>query len=61
MAGGVGFHPVTEGERRRKMVRGSEITQDFVQINAIVSQAGSKTLAAYFAPPEPEHDAPAAE
>ena len=58
MAGGVGFHPVTEGERRRKMVRGYEITQDFVQINAIVSKPGAKSLAEYFAPPE--QDAPAA-
>ncbi|MDD1723580.1 MAG: 30S ribosomal protein S6e [Methanospirillum sp.] len=59
MAGGVGFHPRIEGERRRKMMRGAEITQDFVQINAIVSAQGSKSLAEYFASPEPE--APAAE
>lgn len=52
MAGGVGFHPRIEGERRRKMMRGAEITQDFVQINAIVSAQGSKSLAEYFAPPE---------
>jgi len=52
MSGGIGFHPRMEGERRRKMVRGGEITQDFVQINAIVSKAGSKTLAEYFAPQE---------
>lgn len=59
MAGGVGFHPVTDGERRRKMVRGAEITQDFVQINVIVSKAGAKSLAEYFA--APAQDAPAAE
>ncbi|KAF5090866.1 30S ribosomal protein S6e [Methanospirillum sp. J.3.6.1-F.2.7.3] len=59
MAGGIGFHPRVEGERRRKMVRGAEITQDFVQINAKVTSQGSKSLAAYFAPPEPE--TPAAE
>ena len=59
MTGGVGFHPVVEGERRRKMVRGGEISPDFVQINAIVTTQGSKTLAEYFAPAEPE--APAAE
>jgi len=52
VSGGVGFHPKLDGERRRKMVRGSEITADFVQINAVVSQAGSKPLAAYFAPAE---------
>jgi small subunit ribosomal protein S6e len=54
LRGGVGFHPVMEGQRRRKMIRGSEITADFVQINAIVTQYGSKTLEQYFAPPEPE-------
>jgi small subunit ribosomal protein S6e len=52
MSGGIGFHPKMEGERRRKMMRGAEITQDFVQINAIVSKAGSKVLAEYFATPE---------
>ena len=57
VSGGVGFHPVLDGERRRKMVRGSEITADFVQINTVVSKEGTKPLASYFAPPE----APAAE
>jgi small subunit ribosomal protein S6e len=52
MSGGVGFHPVLDGERRRKMVRGSEITADFVQINTKVTKEGTKPLAAYFAPPE---------
>ena len=44
LAGGIGFHPVMEGERRRKTVRASEITQDFVQINALVTTYGEKTL-----------------
>ncbi len=52
VSGGVGFHPVLDGERRRKMVRGSEITADFVQINTVVSKEGSKSLASYFAPAE---------
>lgn len=52
MSGGVGFHPVLDGERRRKMVRGSEITADFVQINVVVAKEGSKPLTSYFAPPE---------
>ena len=54
LRGGVGFNPVMEGQRRRKMIRGSEITADFVQVNAIVTQYGSKTLEQYFAAPEPE-------
>jgi small subunit ribosomal protein S6e len=52
VSGGVGFHPKLDGERRRKMVRGSEITADFVQINAVVSKEGSKPLASYFASAE---------
>ncbi|PKL60508.1 MAG: 30S ribosomal protein S6e [Methanomicrobiales archaeon HGW-Methanomicrobiales-4] len=52
VSGGVGFHPLLDGERRRKMVRGSEITAEFVQINTVVSKQGSKPLASYFAAPE---------
>ncbi len=44
LAGGIGFNPVMDGERRRKTVRASEITQDFVQINALVTAYGEKTL-----------------
>ncbi|MCK9580360.1 MAG: 30S ribosomal protein S6e [Methanoregula sp.] len=44
LAGGIGFRPVMDGERRRKTVRASEITQDFVQINALVTAYGEKTL-----------------
>ncbi|WP_332450431.1 30S ribosomal protein S6e [Methanoculleus sp.] len=49
---GVGFHPVMDGERRRKSVRGNEISADFVQINAAVKQSGAKPLAEYFSQPE---------
>jgi small subunit ribosomal protein S6e len=44
LAGGIGFHPNMDGERRRKTIRASEITQDFVQINAQVTAYGEKTL-----------------
>ena len=44
LAGGIGFRPVMDGERRRKTVRASEITQDFVQINTLVTTYGEKTL-----------------
>ncbi len=59
VSGGVGFHPVFEGQRQRKMIRGSEITGDFVQINVKVSAAGSKPLEEYFAKPEAEEEKPA--
>ena len=38
LAGGVGFNPVMDGQRRRKSIRGNEITADFVQINASVTK-----------------------
>lgn len=44
LAGGIGFHPGMDGERRRKTIRSSEITQDFVQINALVTAYGEKKL-----------------
>jgi small subunit ribosomal protein S6e len=44
LAEGVGFHPVMEGERKRKMIRAHEITPEFVQVNARVTAYGEKTL-----------------
>ncbi len=54
LAGGVGFHPVMEGERRRKAIRSNEITPDFVQINARVTAYGEKTLEELFSKVEGE-------
>lgn len=51
---GTGFKPHYNGERKRKSVRGNEITQDFVQINAKVVKYGEKDLKSIFAPEEPE-------
>jgi small subunit ribosomal protein S6e len=51
LSGGRGYHPVHDGERRRKSVRGSEITGDFVQINAVVSAWGEKPLAEHLGKP----------
>lgn len=48
LAGGIGFHPNMDGERRRKMIRANEITQDFVQINALVTTYGEKPLEELF-------------
>lgn len=43
---GIGFNERYGGERRRKSVRGNEITADFVQINAKVAKYGKKSLRA---------------
>jgi small subunit ribosomal protein S6e len=48
LAGGIGFHPTMDGERRRKMIRANEITQDFVQINAQITTYGEKSLEELF-------------
>jgi small subunit ribosomal protein S6e len=48
LAGGIGFHPTMDGERRRKTIRASEITQDFVQINTRVTTYGEKSLEELF-------------
>jgi small subunit ribosomal protein S6e len=57
LAGGIGFHPSMDGERRRKTIRSSEITQDFVQINAQVTTYGEKTLEELFPKVEGEKKA----
>jgi small subunit ribosomal protein S6e len=49
----VGFKPTYDGERRRKAIRGKEITADIVQINAKVSEYGEKSLKSIFEPEEP--------
>jgi small subunit ribosomal protein S6e len=54
LSGGTGFRPVREGQRRRKSIRGSEITPDFVQVNARVTTYGDKPLAELFAKPSSE-------
>ena len=54
IAGGIGYHPKMDGERRRKSVRGNEITQDYVQVNAKVSAYGEKSLEEYFPKPAAE-------
>ena len=57
LAGGIGFHPSMDGERRRKTIRASEITQDFVQINTQVTTYGEKTLDELFPKVEGEKKA----
>lgn len=44
----IGYHQDADGKRRRKSVRGNEITADFVQINAAVSKYGDKPIESFF-------------
>ncbi|WP_435100720.1 30S ribosomal protein S6e [Halarchaeum sp. P4] len=43
--GGVGFNPERDGERRRISVRGSEVSDATVQINAKVVETGEQSVA----------------
>ena len=52
LSAGTGFNPAYDGERRRKSVRGNEISADFVQINACVRKSGDKPLSEYFEKPK---------
>ncbi len=46
LSGGVGFSPKKKGERKRKTVRGSTITDEIVQINMkIVEKSAAKPAA----------------
>ena len=44
VAGGTGYHAKSEGMRKRKLIRGNEISSDLVQVNAKVTAYGPKTL-----------------
>ena len=45
LAGGTGYEPQRDGERRRVTVRGREVSDDTRQINAKVVEAGSERVA----------------
>ncbi len=51
---GWGMHDNTEGMRRRKTVRGKQLSEKTMQINLIVVKAGAKTLQELF----PEQNQP---
>ncbi|MDG6243696.1 MAG: 30S ribosomal protein S6e [Methanolobus sp.] len=44
VAEGTGYSPVSNGVRRRKMMRGKEIAPDIVQINTVIAEYGDKTI-----------------
>ncbi len=48
VAGGVGYHPKADGVRKRKSMRGREISSDIAQINAVIVEYGQKPLAEVF-------------
>jgi small subunit ribosomal protein S6e len=44
IAGGTGFHPRENGQRRRKTMRGNTISPETSQLNMKITQPGSKTI-----------------
>ncbi len=48
VSGGVGYHPKAEGVRKRKTMRGREISSDVAQINAVIVEYGQKPLSEVF-------------
>ncbi len=54
LSGGSGFSPRRRGERRRKRVRGSRISDAIVQVNAKIVKRGEKPIEELLAPKEAE-------
>ncbi len=54
LASGPGFSPGRRGERRRKRVQGSRISDAIVQVNAKIVKRGEKPLEELLAPKEVE-------
>lgn len=44
LAGGTGFKPKRDGQRRRKTVRGNTVSEDIVQISTIIAKKGNKSI-----------------
>lgn len=49
-----GFKPKNKGERRRKRVRGSRVSDAIVQVNAKIVKRGEKPIGEIFQPKEKE-------
>ncbi|MCL2785713.1 MAG: 30S ribosomal protein S6e [Methanomassiliicoccaceae archaeon] len=54
LSDGLGFHEVYPGERRRKAIRGSAISNEIVQINMSVAEYGPKPIDEILVPPKAE-------
>jgi len=48
IAGGVGYKPKAEGVKKRKSMRGREISSDIAQINTVIVEYGQKSLSEIF-------------
>lgn len=48
VAGGVGYRPKAKGVKKRKSMRGREISSDTAQINAVIVEYGQKPVGEIF-------------
>jgi len=49
VSGGQGFNPTKDGERKRKTVRGNQLSDEITQINLKVTEKGDQELKEIFA------------
>ena len=54
VAGGVGYIPKADGVKRRKSMRGHEISSDISQINTVIVEYGEKPITEIFVKKEGE-------
>lgn len=54
VAGGVGYKPKAKGVRKRKTMRGNEISSDISQVNAVIVEYGPKSVDELFGKEEAE-------
>jgi small subunit ribosomal protein S6e len=54
LSDGLGFHETYPGERRRKALRGSAISNEIVQINMSVAEYGPKSIEEMLSPAKAE-------
>lgn len=54
VAGGVGYRPKADGVKKRKSMRGREISSDIAQINTVIVEYGQKPLSEIFVKKEGE-------
>ena len=61
VATGTGYSPVAKGVRRRKLMRGKEVTPEITQINTKVEAYGDKSIEEILGGGEEAEEAPAEE
>jgi small subunit ribosomal protein S6e len=57
IAGGVGYKPRADGVKKRKSMRGREISSDIAQINTVIVEYGQKPLSEIFVKKEEKGEA----